>query len=68
MFSKSPVLKVALLLVVILLVISIAFGTPVLADGGLGQPFPPDQSPPTEGDASGNLLVITVLTILQFVL
>ena len=68
MFSKSPLFKVALLLVVVLLVISIAFGTPVLADGAGGLPFPPDQSPSPDGDASGNLLVVTVLTILQFVL
>ena len=68
MFSKSPVFKLALLLVAILLVTSIAFGTPVLADGAIGLPYPPDQSPPVGGDAGGSFLVVTVLTILQFVL
>jgi hypothetical protein len=67
MFLKSPVFKLALLLVAILLVTSIAFGTPVLADGGAGQPYPPTQSPP-QGAASGDFLVVTLLTILQLIL
>jgi hypothetical protein len=68
MSSKSPLFKVALLLVLVMLMMSITSGTAVLADGGGAQPFPPNQSPPSDGDASGNLLIVTLLTILQFVL
>ncbi len=68
MFSRSPVLRLALFLVAILMVISIALGTPVFADGGGGQPFPPDQSPSEGAEGGLGLLTITLLTILQFVL
>jgi hypothetical protein len=68
MHSKYPVFKVALLIVVMLLVMSFAFGTPILADGGGGQPFPPDEIPPSDGDGNGCSLLVTVLSILQFVL
>jgi hypothetical protein len=66
-FSKSPMFKVMLLLVFLLLVISIALGTPVLADGGGAQPYPPTQSPP-QGASGGDSLMFTLLTILQVVL
>lgn len=68
MFAKSPMLKVTLLLVLALLVFGIALGTSVFADGGGGQPFPPDQSPSPDGDAGGGSFLVTLLTILEFVL
>jgi hypothetical protein len=66
MLSKSSVLKVALVLVLLLLVMSIALGMPVLADGGGGLPYPPDNSPSSDGDSYGSSLVFTLLIILQF--
>lgn len=68
MLSNSLVFKVATLLVIMLLVASFAFGAPVLADGGAGQPYPPDQSPPADGNSSGSFLFEALSTILQFVL
>jgi hypothetical protein len=68
MLSRSPVFKVALFIVIMLLVISFAFGTPILADGGGGQPFPPDEIPPADGNSNGSSLLVAVLSILQFVL
>lgn len=68
MRSKSPVFKLALLMVLILLVMSIASGTPALADGGGDQPFPPTKSPSPGGDDGESPFVTTLLTILQFIL
>jgi hypothetical protein len=67
MFSKSTLFKVVILLVLIVLSISIAFGTLVFADGGGGQPFPPDKSSSPNGDVGGNLLAIALLTTLQYI-
>ncbi len=67
MFTKSTLFKVAILLVLIILSLSIAFGTSVLADGGGSQPLPPDKSPGSNGDIDDNLLVIALLTTIQFI-
>jgi hypothetical protein len=68
MFSKFALCQVGLLLVLVVLVMSILFGVPVLADGGGDQPFPPDRSPLPEGDTGGMSLLFTLFTILQFAL
>jgi hypothetical protein len=68
MFSKLPISKVTLLLVLVLLVISIGFGATVLADGGGDEPYPPDQSLPAGVSDGGSSFLVTLLTVLQFVL
>ncbi|KPK76642.1 MAG: hypothetical protein AMJ89_03815 [candidate division Zixibacteria bacterium SM23_73] len=68
MISRFPILKVMLLLVLVLLLMNIALEGSVLANGAAGLPYPPDQSPSPDGDAGGSSLVVTLLTILQFVL
>jgi hypothetical protein len=69
MLTKSLIIKIAVLLMLTLLFLSIAFGAVVLADGeGTGQPLPPDKSPSTGGSVDGYTLVISLLTTLQFVL
>ena len=67
MLSKFFMLKVMLLLVLVLLVMSVVLGIPVFANGGGGQPYPPTQNPP-QGDPSGNLFVVALLTTLQIIL
>ena len=71
MLSKSLMIKIAVLLMLTVLFLCIAFGAVVLADGGGGQPVPPvppDKSP-SGGDSVDNyILVVSLLTTLQFVL
>ena len=68
MLTKALIIKIAVLLVLTLLFLSIAFGALTLADGGGGQPLPPDKSPSPGGSVDGYSLVISLLTTLQFVL
>lgn len=68
MLTKALIIKIAVLLMLTVLFLSIAFGAVVLADGGGGQPLPPDKSPSTGGGVHYYSLVISLLTTLQFVL
>ncbi len=68
MFSKSIIFKLLICLVLIVLGISFAFGTIVLADGGGNPPLPPDKSPTPGGDVNGNLLTVALLTLIQIII
>ena len=70
MLTKALMVKIAVLLMLTLLFLSVAFGALVLADGGggTGDPLPPDKSPSPGGDIGGYSLVISLLTTLLFVL
>jgi len=71
MLTKALVIRIAVLLMLTLLFLSIAFGALVLADGGGGQPVPPvppDKSPSTGGSVDDYSLVVSLLTVLQFLL
>jgi hypothetical protein len=67
MFSKFPLFKIALLLMLVLVVGSITFGTLAFADGGIDLPFPPTENLP-QGSSTGDFLVVTLLTFLQLIL
>jgi hypothetical protein len=69
MLTKSLTIKIAVLLMLTVLFLSIAFGALVLADGGGGgQPLPPDKCPPSVGTVVNCCIAIPLLMTINFVL